>query len=122
MFKNRSKLSFAAHLLATLVGLLITSSYLSAAAAGMSSADSAEQVGTAIGAAILLPGVVLTWIGVILGWLGFFLRVPGLSLTASIVYIVAGILGILGLILLYLLPSIVLGFMGWAKENKLKKA
>jgi hypothetical protein len=122
MFLNRNKLSFLAHLLATLAGLMVTYGYLGATAEGLASEDSGTQAGTAIAAAILLPGVVLTWIGVLLGWLGFFLRVPGLSLTASIVYIVAGIVGILGLILAYLLPSIILGFMGWAKENKLKKA
>ena len=122
MFKNRQVLSFVAHALATLAAIMVTVAYSSAIGAGMSNSDEAYQAGTAIAAAILLPGVVLTWISVLLGWLGFFLRVPGLSLTAAIMYIVSGFVGILSLVLVYLLPSIVLAFIGWAKEKKAKAA
>lgn len=122
MFKNRQVVSFVAHLLATLVALYFTSSLIQAAAPGMASGDSATQAGTALGVAILAPGVVLVWISAVLGWLGFFLRVPGLSLTAAILYIVTGFVGILLLAIVFLLPSIVLAFIGWSKENAAKKA
>lgn len=121
MFKNRQVLSFVAHAIATLVAIYLSVNLAQASAAGMDG-SAGEQIGTAIGVAIVAPGIILTWIGVILGWLGFFLRVPGLSLTAAIVYIVAGVVGILWLVLIFLLPSIVLGFIGWSKENKAKKA
>ena len=121
MFKNRQVLSFVAHAIATLVAIYLSVQLGAATSEGMSG-SAGEQIGTAIGVAIVAPGVILTWIAVILGWLGFFLRVPGLTLTAAIIYIVAGIVGILWLVLFFLLPSIVLAFIGWSKENAAKKA
>jgi hypothetical protein len=122
MFKNRQILSFIAHAIATLVAIYFTSTLIQAAAPGLSSGDSATAAGTAIGVAILAPGVIMVWISALLGWLGFFLRVPGLTLTAAILYIVTGFVGLLMLALVFLLPSIVLAFIGWSKEAAAKKA
>jgi hypothetical protein len=120
MFKNRQILSFIAHALATVVAISLTANLIGLTNAGMQGSAGA-QVGTAIGAAIVAPGIILTWIGLLLGWLGFSLRVPGLSLGAAIVYIVAGVVGILWLEIIFLMPSIVLGFIGWSKEAKAKR-
>ena len=121
MLKNRNIFSLIAHALATLVAIYLTSSLIQAAAPGMESGDTATQAGTALGVAILAPGVVMVWISALIGWLGCFLRVPGLSLTAAILYIVTGFVGLLMLAIVLLLPSIILGFIGWSKESKLKK-
>lgn len=121
MLKNRNIFSLIAHALATLVAIYLTANLIQAATPGMESGDTATQAGTALAVAILAPGVVMVWISALIGWLGFFLRVPGLSLTAAILYIVTGFVGLLMLAIVLLLPSIILGFIGWSKESKLKK-
>lgn len=82
--------------------------------------DTAEalgaQVGTAIGIALLMPYFIVTALGVIFDWLGWLLNKRGFALTAAILFCVALPLGIGNAI--GLIPSIVLGFVGYARLKK----
>lgn len=82
--------------------------------------DSAEalgaQVGTALGLALLVPYFIVTALGVIFDWLGWLLNKRGFALTAAILFCVALPLGIGNAV--GLIPSIVLGFVGYARLKK----
>ena len=74
------------------------------------------QLGTMIGAALLVPQMVATGIAVILNAVGWGVRSRGFALAGAIVYCVAAVLMIVNA--LFLLPSIVLSFVGYAKMGK----
>jgi hypothetical protein len=76
------------------------------------------QLGTMIGAALLIPQMIATGIAVILNGVGWGIRSRGFALTGAIVYCVAAVLMIINAP--FLLPSIVLSFVGYAKMRKEK--
>lgn len=90
---------------------------------GFYMASSAEGVGEALGATLVslitLPGRITAAVGAILGVVGFFTRSAGLILTSAILYSVAAFLNVWGF---FLVPSIVLGFVGFSLEKKRLKA
>ena len=87
--------------------------------AGSSSSD-AEIAGAAIGVSLFLPHVVIVGIGVLLNWVGYGVKMPGLTLTAAILYSVGALFGLV--YILFIAPIIVLGFVAFAQERKRKKA
>ncbi len=117
MFNKRSVVSFIATILALAYGIYLISYFAGANAA---SASDGEAVGKTIATALVLPHLIITWIGVIFGVLGFFLRKSGFLLTAAILYASAALF-----FLLYgafLVPSIVLGFVGYSSQRKLNRS
>lgn len=76
------------------------------------------QLGTMIGAALLIPQMIATGIAVILNGVGWGIRSRGFALTGAIVYCVAAVLMIINAP--FLLPSIVLSFVGYARMRKEK--
>ena len=74
------------------------------------------QLGTMIGAALLVPQMVATGIAVILNAVGWGIRSRGFALAGAIIYCVAAVLMLINAP--FLLPSIVLSFVGFAKMGK----
>lgn len=114
MFKNRSKAAFWATLLATAYGIYAFVYWLGA---NSSSTDTAEAVGAGIATLLVLPHLLVTWLAIIFGLIGFFGRKAGFQLTAAILYAVGAVLFFLYAI--FLLPSIVLGFVGYSVQKKI---
>ena len=77
----------------------------------------AEAIGAGIATLLVLPHMLVTWLGIIFGLVGFFTRKAGFHLTAAILYAVAAVLFIL--YALFLVPSIVLGFIGYSVQKKI---
>ncbi len=116
MFHQRSKASFWATLIALAYGIYAFSYWVSTNA---STEGDAEALGSAIATVLVLPHLLVTWLGIIFGMFGFFARKAGFQLTAAILYAVAALLFFLYAI--FLVPSIVLGFVGYTVQKKLNK-
>lgn len=117
MFQNRSKLTF--------IGLLIAIAYflylvIYFAGVNASTTSDSEALGAGLATLLVLPSIFVLFVGVLLGLIGFFNRSAGLQLTAAILYSVAALLFIL--YAFFLVPSIVLGFMGWNQQKKINAA
>lgn len=117
MFKNRSIPAFIGLVLAFGYALYVTS-YVAGINSGAS--DSSEAAAAAVVGLFALPHMLIVWVGVILGTIGFFIRKVGLTLTAAILYACAALFFLVwGWMLI---PSIVLGFVGYAGQKKINKA
>ena len=116
MFNQRSKASFWATVIAFAYGIYAFTYW---AGTNASTEGDAEAIGSAIATILVLPHLLVTWLGIIFGMFGFFARKPGFQLTAAILYAVAALLFFLYAI--FLLPSIVLGFIGYTVQKKLNK-
>lgn len=115
MFKNRSKVLFACALLATLYVIYLISYFLGS----VGDMSSTEEIGGAIATALVTPHMVVIGIGAIFSWIGFFLRKSWGALVGAILYCVGALLFILYAV--FCIPLIVLGFIGYSKQNKLSK-
>jgi hypothetical protein len=113
MFERRSKAAFWATLLALAYGIYAIIYWVGT---NSSTADDAEAIGAGIATLLVLPHLLLTWLGIIFGLVGFFTRKTGFQLTAAILYAVGAVFFIL--YALFLLPSIVLGFVGYSAQKK----
>ena len=116
MFDRRSKASFWATLIAGAYGIYAFTYWVST---NSSTEGDAEALGSAIATVLVLPHLLVTWLGIIFGLFGFLTRKTGFQLTAAILYAVAAVLFFL--YALFLLPSIVLGFVGYSAQKKLNK-
>ena len=116
---KRSKVALVAAIIATLCIILEYTIY-GDAASNVNSENAAEAVGTAIGLALVLPHVILFALGALFNWIGWGTRVRGFTLTAGILYCVALILGIQNWFMVIL--PIILAFIGFAKQGKIKTA
>lgn len=114
---KRSKVALVAALVATLCVILEYVIY-GDVASGVDSANAGEAIGTAIGLALVLPHVIVFALGALFNWIGWGTRVRGFTLTAGILYCVALILGIQNWFMVIL--PIVLAFIGFAKQGKIK--
>ena len=117
MFNLRSKAAFWATLIAVAYGIYAIVYWVGT---NSSTTDSAEAVGAGIATLLVLPHLLITWLGIIFGLIGFFTRKTGFQLTAAILYAVGAVLFII--YALFLLPSIVLGFVGYSAQKKLNAA
>ena len=117
MFKKRSVALFIGTVIATIYAIYLVS-YFSGVT---NSASTSEQIGGAIATALVTPHMVCVWLGVIFGWLGFILIKPWAALVSAILYVIAAVLFLM--YTLFLLPSIILGFVGYGttkKKNKIR--
>jgi hypothetical protein len=114
MFERRSKAAFWATILALAYGIYAIVYW---AGTLSSTTDDAEAIGAGIASLLVLPHMLVTWLGVIFGLVGFFTRKAGFQLTAAILYAVAAVLFIL--YAFFLIPSIVLGFIGYSVQKKI---
>ena len=114
MFTRRSKAAFFAALIGLLYGIYLIS-YWSGTLA--TAEDDAELIGAGIATALVLPHMLITWLAVIFGIIGFFNRKAGLLLTAAILYCVGALFFLL--YAAFLIPSIVMGFIGYSVQKKI---
>jgi len=114
MLERRSKAAFWATLIAVAYGIYAIVYWVGT---NSSTADDAEAIGAGIATLLVLPHLLVTWLGIIFGLIGFFTRKTGFQLTAAILYAVGGVLFIIYAI--FLLPSIVLGFVGYSSQKKI---
>lgn len=117
MFSRRSKASFWATLIAVAYGIYAIFYWVGTNA---SSEGDEEAIGSAIATVLVLPHLLVTWLGIIFGMFGFFARKTGFQLTAAILYAVAAALFFIYAI--FLVPSIVLGFIGYSVQKKINKS
>jgi len=117
MLKNRSILTLISLVLAIAYTIYILSYF---GGVNAETTSDAEAIGAGIATLLVLPSVFVLGVGVILGLIGFFNRSAGLQLTAAILYSVAGLLFLLYAV--FLVPSIVLGFIGWNQQKKINAA
>ena len=114
MFKNRSITAFIGLVLAVAYAIYV-SSYV--AGINTSAAGDSEAIAAGLVTVFALPHMFIVWIGVIFGILGFFLRKVGFTLTAAILYASASVFFLVwGWMLI---PSIVLGFVGYVNQKKM---
>lgn len=114
---QKSKLALISLILSTLyVTYLIY--YVSSTGSKASSGDSAAQVGTTIGIAIILPHLICTGIALLMNILGYFLNVRGLVLTAAILYTVAIVL--MPVYAPFVLVQTILCYIAFVKMKKIK--
>lgn len=119
MFKGRSKSLFVGTLIALAYTIYIIG-YMASTGDAVSSEDSAEAVGTGLAMLLILPHVTLTVVGTLFGVIAFFSKKAGFALTAGIIWAVAAATFIL--YAAFLIPSIVLGFVGYTAQKKLNAA
>lgn len=101
-------------LIAFILGVLylIYSAFYWSGTAG-SGADSAEQLGSSIATALVMPHLVMTVLAVIFNALGLFMRKRGFALTGAILYAVAMVL--FPLYFMFVIIQMILSFVGFAK-------
>lgn len=115
MFKNRSKALFVCALLTSIYVIYLISYFGNS----MGSLDSSEEIGGAIATALVTPHMAVMGIGAIFSWLGFFLRKSWAALVGAILYCLGALLFIM--YILFCIPLIILGFIGYTKQKKLTK-
>jgi hypothetical protein len=67
--------------------------------------------------ALVKPHLYLTIIAVMLAWIAVFTRLPTFALISTLLYLLAAIMFLLYAI--FLLPSIILGFIGYINQKKI---
>jgi heme/copper-type cytochrome/quinol oxidase subunit 2 len=117
MFENRSKLTAISLVLGIAYAIYAISYFTSA---NSSSASDAEALGKGLATLLVAPSIFILIVGILLGLIGFFNRSAGLQLTAAILYAAAALFFILYAI--FLIPSIVLAFIGWNQQKKINAA
>ena len=111
---KKSKLSLISLILSTLyVAYLIY--YISNTGSKVSTGDSATQVGTAIGIAIIMPHLVCTGIALLMNALGYFLNKRGFILTAAILYTIAIVF--IPIYIPFVLIQTILCYVAFSKMN-----
>ncbi len=119
MFERRSKASFFGALLGVAYAVYSVI-YWSGAAEAVASEDISESLGAGIALAFVFPHMIVTVIGAIFAVIGFLTRSTGLTLTGAILFAAAALLFLL--YAAFLLPSIILGFVGYSNQKKMNKA
>lgn len=77
-----------------------------------SASGAAEQIGTAIAGAMIIPFLIIAGLGLLFNWLGWALKKRGFAITAGVLYCVS----LIGFTYTFgLIPSIILTFIGVAK-------
>ena len=111
-FRDRSTIALICAIIA-LVWMIFCGSAIGDVVSGVGADDTAAQLGTMIGMAMLAPYFIVGWLATFFNWLGYFMNKSGFVLTAAILYCVALFLAIsygFGLI-----PCIILGFIGYVR-------
>ncbi len=94
--------------------LLYSMSYWSGAAG--SGADTAEQIGSGLATALVMPHLICTALAVIFNALGLFMKKRGFALTGAILYAVALVL--FPMYFMFVIIEMILSFVGFAKMPK----
>ena len=87
--------------------------------ASSNTADTAEQLGSAIATAIVMPHLVVTFLAVVFNALGLFMHKRGFALTGAILYAVA--MALFPFYFFFVIVQMILSFVGFAKLPKKNK-
>lgn len=120
MFKGRSKAAFIAAVIGLAYSLYLVVYWSDVAASSTASGDSVEAIAGGIATVLVFPHMLVTILATIFAIIGFFVRKTGLILTGAILFSVAALLFLLYAV--FLIPSIVLGFVGYANQKKINKS
>lgn len=113
MFNGRSKVLFVASFITTAYVIYMMVYFGSS----MFSSDGAEAFGGAIATALVTPHMFFVGLGGVFSWIGFCFKKSWAALVAAILYCVGAMLFLL--YALYVIPSIILGFIGYSKQKKI---
>ncbi len=94
--------------------LIYSVAYWSGAAG--SGDNTAEQVGSGLALAIVMPHLIFTVLAVIFNGLGLFMRKRGFALTGAILYTVALVL--FPVYFMFVIVQMILSYIGFAKMKK----
>ena len=113
MFKERSKVLLVSSLITTIYVVYLMVHFGSSIFVD----DGAEALGGALATALVTPHMLFVGLGVIFSWIGFIFKKSWAALVGAILYCVGALLFLL--YALFLIPSIILGFVGYSKQKKL---
>lgn len=119
MFDRRSKAAFIGAAIGIAYSIYSVAYWLGVVGTAATSSDVGESLGAGIATALVLPHVIVTVLATVFAIIGFFVRGKGLILTGAILYSVAAVLFLVYAI--FLVPSIVLGFVGYSNQKKLNQ-
>lgn len=105
--KKRSVLLLIATLIATVYCIYIVIYFM----------GGVDETAGAIAGLIVAPHMICVALGVLFGWIGYLSRLSGFALASAIMYCVAALLFVM--YAFFLVPSIVLGFVGYGRQKKL---
>ncbi|RGD64486.1 hypothetical protein DXA98_10565 [Lachnospiraceae bacterium OF09-6] len=94
--------------------ILYSISYWSGTAG--SGADTAEQIGSGIATALVMPHLICTALAVLFNGFGLFMKKRGFALTGAILYTVALVL--FPMYFMFVIIEVILSFIGYAKTPK----
>lgn len=114
MKTKRSTLLLISAILGLLYSIYLVSHF---GGAILGSKDAASAAGSVIASALVTPHFILVALATIFNWVAYFTNKRGFALTGGILYSVGGVLFILYII--FVIPSIVLSFVGYAKLKKI---
>ncbi|WP_461614798.1 hypothetical protein [Clostridium sp. Marseille-QA1073] len=105
-------------LISAILGLLYSIYIISYFSNGIfSSKESTEILGAAIATAVVTPHIILVVLATIFNWIAYFSNKRGFALTGGILYAVGGVIFIMYII--FVIPSMILSFVGYAKLKKI---
>ncbi len=114
MFNKRSKVMFTSAILGSLYLIYIVYYFFNE----VGTTQGAEQMGAALATTVVLPHIVLLALAVIMNWVGFFMNVKWGAISAGVLYSVSGVIFLLYII--FVIPMIILSFVGVSKIGKIK--
>lgn len=94
--------------------LAYSANYWFGASAGVT--DTAEQIGTGLATALVMPHLIFTVLAVVFNALGLFMRKRGFALTGAILYTVALVL--FPMYFMFVIIEMILSYIGYAKMPK----
>lgn len=107
MFKDRSKILFVSSLISTAYVIYMIVYFW----------GSSSDLGGVIATAVVTPHLLMMGLGAVFSWIGFFTRATWAALVAAILYCVGALIFLLYII--FTIPSIVFGFIGYANQRKI---
>ncbi len=114
--KSRSKILLIATLLSTAYAIYLFVYFVG----GTASATTTEaQIGGAIATALVTPHAIMFLIGAVFGWLGVLCKKIWAALVAAILYAVGSVFFLV--YIMFGLPILILGFIGYVNQKKLNK-
>lgn len=81
-----------------------------------SGSDAAEQIGSGIATALVMPHLICTALAVLFNALGLFMKKRGFALTGAILYTVALVL--FPMYFMFVIIEMILSYIGFAKMKK----
>ncbi|EDS78219.1 hypothetical protein [Clostridium massiliodielmoense] len=100
-------------LIAAILGSLYSLYLITYFAGGLVSKSGTELLGASIATALVTPHMILVVLATIFNWVGYFSNKRGFALTGGILYSVGGVIFIMYIV--FVIPSIVLSFVGYSK-------